>query len=303
MIRRMLGILTLGVAQIAFAQAPVQQGGKDIPLGLSQKQAFTRNLVEDASVVKRIQSSQDTEAQRLLTLARDSYASALAAIKGGDFPAAETGFNEAMSAIVKARRRVPDVAALAAKQRTEYLKLLESIESMQKSYLSYRKHTKFSFGSSSSDADVLASLGVVKLVDAAKTHAKEGHMGDALQALEKAEQVMKPALGRVLGGTLSDYPQKFASMNEEYAFELERNRDYLELIPVAVNELKPTEDARQTIESLVEQNRADMDLALEYERLQDYAKALANVRAGNGYLRLALITAGIVASNKGAGAE
>ena len=299
---RIIGILALGVAQAVFAQAPVQQSDAEIPLGLSQKQVFARSLIEDASVAKRIQESQDVEAQRLLTLAGDSYNAALAALKGGDFASAEKQLNESMSAIAKARRRVPDVAALAAKQRADYQKMLESIESLQKSYLSYLKRAKPLPAPSDNETDARASLGIARLVDAAKMHAQEGRMGDALQALEKAEQVMKSALGRVLGSTMLEYTQKFASLAEEYAFELERNRSYLDLIPVAIDELKPTEDAKQTIESLVEQDRAAIDLAREYEKLRDYAKAVAHVRAGTSYLQLALGAAGLVLS-KGPRAE
>lgn len=300
--RRIMGILALGMAQAVFAQAPVQQSGGDIPLGLSQKQAFARSLVEDPSVAKRIQTSQDVEAQRLFALAGDSYTGALVALTVGDFAGAEKLFNEAMSAIGKARRRVPDTEALAIKQRADYGKLLESVESLEKSYRSYLKRAKPPSSTLGGETEERASLGIARLVDAAKMHAQENRMGDALQALEKAEQVMKSALGRILGSTTIEYTQKFESPAEEYSFELERNRSYLELIPVAIAELKPTEDAKQTIESLVEQDRAAIDLAREYAKLQDYRKALANVRAGTGYLQLALSTAGLVLS-KGAGAE
>lgn len=302
MIRWVIGLLALGVAQASFAQVPAQQGGGDIPLGLSQKQVFARGLIEDAAVVKRIQASQDAEAQRLLAQAGDSYSAALVSLKGGDFASAEKQLNESMSAIGKARRRAPDVAALAAKQRADYQKSLESIESLQKSYLSYLKRAKSTSASSSGDTDDRATLGIAKLVETAKAHAKDGRMADALQALEKAEQVMKSALGRVLGATTLEYTQKFETLAEEYAFELERNRSYLELVPVAIDELKPTEDAKQTIENLVEQDRAAIDLAREYEKLRDYAKAVANVRAGTSYLQLALSTAGLVLT-RGPGME
>jgi len=294
MIRWIIGILVLGVVQAGFAQTSVPQGGADIPLGLSQKHAFARSLIEDASVAKRIQASQDEEALRLLALAGDRYNGALDALKAGDFARAEKQLDESMSAIGKARRRVPDVAALVARQRADFQKLLESIDSMQKSYLSYLKRGKSSSTSAGNETDALANLGVTKLVDAAQINAKEGHWDDALRTLGKAEQVVKSALGSVLGATLIDYTQRFATLAEEYASEIERNRSYLELIPVAINELKPTEDAKQTIDGLVEQDRAAIDLAHEYERLQDYAKALAHVRAGTTYLQLALSAAGLV---------
>jgi len=299
MTRRFVGIIAWCMMSVVFAQTPAQQSGRDIPLGLSQKQAFSRSLVEDASVSKRIQASQDEEAQRLMSLAGMSYNNGLAALASGDFSQAEKLFDASMSAIIKARRRVPDVAALAAKQRTEFQQLLERIAFMQQSFIAYSKRSNISSDLAINEMNERARQDVPKLTEQAKIHFSNGEMGDALRSAERAEQVIRLALGRVLGATIIEYPQKFATVTENYAFELDRNNTYLELIPVAINELKPTEDVKQTIESMVDQNRAALDLAREYEKLQDYAKALAQVRIASGYLKLALTNAGLVLSHSG----
>jgi len=293
MIRWVFVVFFWGLAQIVLAQAPVQQGGGNIPAGLAQKQAFARSLIEDASAVERIQASQDAEALRLFALAKDSYSSALAALKDGDFAGAEKQLNDAMSAMGKARRRAPDAAALAIKQRAEYEQKLESVESLEKSYLSYLKSAGRKSGAADKETEESASLGISRLMEAAKKHAKEDRPGDALRALEKAEQVMRSALSRVLGSTVLEYTMKFETPAEEYAFELERNRSYLELIPVAIAELKPTDEAKRKIESLVERNRVVIEQAREYAGQKDYRRALASVDTGTGYLQLALTAAGL----------
>ncbi len=294
MFRWVFVVISWGLAQIAFAQAPVPQSGANIPAGLAQKQAFARSLIEDASVAERIQASQDAEAKRLFALAKDSYASALAALKDGNFAGAEKQLNDAMSAMGKARRQVPDAAALAAKQRAEYEQKLESVESLKKSYLGYLKNAGRKSGATEKETEESASLGISRLMEAARKHAVEGRPGDALRALEKAEQVMRSALNRVMDSTLLDYTPKFETPAEEYAFELERNRSYLELIPVAIAELKPTEEAKRNVESLVERNRVVIEQAREYAGQQDYRRALATVHTGTGYLQLALTAAGLV---------
>ena len=294
MIRWVFVVLFWGLAQAVFAQAPVQQDGGNIPPGLAQKQAFARSLIEDASAVERIQASQDAEALRLFALAKESYSSALAALKDGNFAGAEKQFNDAMSAMGKARRQVPDAAALAIKQRAEYEQKLESVESLRKSYLGYLKKAGRESGAADKETEESATLGISRLIEAAKKHSMEGRPSDALRALEKAEQVMRSALKRVLGSTVLDYTPKFETPAEEYAFELERNRSYLELIPVAIAELKPTDEAKRNIESLVERNRVIIQQARVYAEQQDYQKALASVRTGTGYLQLALTAAGLV---------
>jgi hypothetical protein len=294
MARWVVGILALWLVQAANAEVPAQQKTDgNIPLGLSQRQAFARSLIEDAAVTARIQASQDAEAQSLLAAAQDSYQKALAALTDGDFNRAEKFFGDAIVGVGKARRRVPDNAALLAKQHADYQKLLDGVEAMQKSYLSYLKRTKLP-AEAEAEAGDRANQEVVKQLDAAKKQADEKHLAEASQTLGKAEQVIKLALGRVLGLTVVNVPEKFASQPEAYSFETERNHNFLDLIVVALDELRPTEDTKQTIESLVEQSRAATDLAERYIELQDYDKALFNIRAANVYLRSALTTAGVV---------
>jgi hypothetical protein len=303
MFRRVAAILALCLAQAAHAEAPAQQNsGGAIPLGLAQKQAFARGLVEDAAVAGRIRDSRDAEAEQLLTLAQDSYKGALAAMGGGDFAGAEKLLNDCMAAMGRARRRAPDVAAMAAKQRADYQKLLESVASLQKSYLGYQKRAKPPETSAGAGANERANTDAAGLVETAKAQAAENHLSEALQTMGKAEQMLKSALGRMLGATVVNYTQKFASLAEEYAFESERNRSLMELIPVAIEELRPSEDARQTMDSLIEQDRAAADLAEQYAQLSDYDKASANMRAATGYLQFALTAAGLVMP-RGAGME
>ena len=292
MIRWVVVFFALGVVHNTLAQAQQATGG--IPAGLAQKQAFARSMVEDVSTAERIQASQDAEALRLFTSAKDAYSRALSAIKDGDFVSAEKQLNEAMSAIGKARRLAPDVAALAIKQQAEYEKKLESVEALEKSYRSFLKSAGRKPSASGNNTDEFASLGISKLVEAAKKHAKENRPDDALRALDKAEQVMRSALNRVMGSSVIEYAEKFETPAEEYAFELERNRSYLEAIPLAIAQFKPTDEAKLNIESMVKQNRESVDQARVYAGQKDYSRALASVRTGTEYLLNALAVAGLV---------
>ncbi len=294
MLRRAFIALSWMLAFGAFAQTPTQQNSGNVPAGLVQKQAFARSLIEDATVVARIQASQDADALKLFALAKDSYSSALAAIKDGNFSGADKLLNDAMSAMGKARRQVPDAAALAVKQQAEYEKKLESVESLKKSYLGYLKLNGKQAGETNKDTEESASLGINKLMEAAKNHAKDGRPGDALRALEKAEQVMRSALNRVIGSKVLDYTPKFESPDEEYAYELNRNRSFQELIPVAIAQLRPSDEARKNIESLIERNRAAVEQARVHADQKDFRQALASIHMGTGYLQLALTAAGLV---------
>ena len=294
MIRWAALLLALGVTQFAHAQVPVSQGAGGVPAALLQKQSFARGLVEDAATAERIKASQDPEAQRLFAAAKESYSLALEVMKDGDYATAEKHLNEAMSSMGKARRLAPDAAALTAKQRAEYAERLQSVEALEKSYLSSIKNAKRKPDSKGSEVDNSASLGISRLLEAARKHAKENRFGDALRTLEKAEQVTRAALNRVLGSTTIDYAMKFDSPAEEFAFELERNRSYVDLVPIAIAEYKPKEEARQTIDILVKQSREAVDQARAYADKKDYQRALESMRSATEYLMNALGVAGLI---------
>jgi len=287
----MFVVLFWGLAQGVFAQTPAQQGGADIQARVTQKQSLTLRFIENASVVARIQASQDAEALRLFALAKDSYASGLTAMKAGDFTGAEKQFNETISAMSKAGKQVPDTAALATKQRAEYEKKLASVESLKESYLGYLKDRKSD--AKDKETEESASLGINRLMEAAKKHAAENQPEDALRTLGKAEQVMKSGMNRILGSTTIDFTPKFETLADEYNYELKRNRSSLELIPVAIEQFKPPEEVKKNIESLIEHNRVELKQASEYAGQKDYRKALESVHTGSGYLQNALTAAGL----------
>lgn len=299
MVRAPIVVVAIGMASAALAQTPMQQNGEGIPPGLSQKQAFVQGLVEDQSAANRILASQQPEAKRLLELARDSYAKALAALEGKDFNQAESRLDEAISEIGKARRLVPDTGALLTQQRADYEKTLDSVESLEKSYLSYSRRVKLQSSGTGSESGERLSDVINKMLDPAKSYAKAGRWNNALKEAEKAEQELKYQMGRVLGLMAVEYVKSFNSPAEEYAFAIERNRSLLELIPVVVSELHPSEDVESTIENLKEQNVAVMDLAEEYAKLKDYSKALIYAHSGIGYLEVALTSAGLIMPPEG----
>lgn len=292
MIRWIVALLVLGVVHGAHAQA--QQASGSVPPGLAQKQTLARGMVEDTSTAERIKASQDAEAIRLYSMAKEAYARALAALKDGDFPGADKQLNEAMSAIGKARRLAPDTAALANKQRAEYKEKLESVESLEKSYLANLKSANRKSGATNSETEASAKMGISRLMESARKHAGENRLGDALRALEKAEQVMRSAMNRIMDSVQIEYTQKFDTPAEEYTFELERNRSYLEAVPVAIAEFKPSEESKQSIRNMVEQNREAVEQARVYAGKKDYTQALASARTGTEYLLNALAVAGLV---------
>lgn len=297
-------LLTLCAAQFAFAQPLGQPDGGKISPGLVQKQAFVQSLVENASLAEYIQASQDTEVLSLVALAKHNYASALAGLRNGDIAVAENQLNEVMYRwilLLSLQMQPTNPVAPAARQPVEgkrlpesYGKLLGTLEFLEMSYRSYEKRAAPPPVDASLNGDGQSARLAEGLAEA-RRHVAMGQEDGALRALKNVAQLMKPAINRMLDSVAVDYALKFKTPAEEYAYELERNRSYLELVPVAIAEFNPMDDEKLAIKKLVEKNRLAIGQARNHAEQQDYQRALDTVHTGMGFLELALKTAGLVA--------
>ena len=297
-------LLALCVTQFVFAQTLEQAGGGKSPSGLAQKQAFVQSLVENASSAEYIKASQDAEVLSLVALAKSNYASALAGLRNGDFAVAENQLNEVMYRwilLLSLQMQSTHSVTLAARQPggskelpESYGKLLGTLEFLEKSYRNYVKHAVSQPVDASLKGGEISARFAEGLAEA-RVHVTMGQKDGALRALSDVAQLMRSAINRVLDSVAVDYALKFKTPAEEYTYELERNRSYFELVPVAIAEFNPMNDEKLAIKKLVEQNRLAIEQARNYAELQDYQRALETVHTGMGFLELALKTAGLVA--------
>ena len=295
-------LLILCVTPFAFAQASGQPGdGKDSPV-LAQKQAFVQSLVENASSAECIKASQDAEVLSLVALTKNNYVSVVAGLRNGEVAAAENQLNEVMYRwilLLSLQMQSANSVALAANQDGKMLpesygKLLGTLGFLEKSYRSYVKRAAPPpVGASLKEDEKIARF--AEGLAEARMQATMGRWGGALRALSNVAQLMRSAMNRVLDSVAVNYAMKFKTPAEEYAYELERNRSYLELVPVAIARFNPMDDERLAIGKLVEKNRLAIEQASNHAGQQDYQRALATVHTGVGFLELALKTAGLVA--------
>lgn len=280
--------LLAGYAAAPAAQAdrPGATGAPSLEL-VRQKQAFTNRLLADSPALARIAASGNAEAARLLERARARHEGALAALAAGDHAGANALLNEAIAAIGRARQLVPDAAERSSEEHSRYRRLLSGIDSLR---ASYREHLTHRGRSPQDDASWIA---VSELVDRAKALAAEQRIGEANRLLLRAESAQLDAFGPLLAGKTIDYTPHFGEPAEEFRFELERNRSYGELVPLALAELRPAADARKLVDRYVASGRELERTALRRAADKDYSGALAAIRAATVYLQRALLAAGL----------
>lgn len=256
---------------------------------VEQKLALVERVLSDSPAVKRIEASDNAEARRHLSGARENYALAVLSIKNREFDRAERHLNESTALIGRARRLVPDPAARDVQQHLRYGQALESVEALRSSYQRHLQSGQPQVGAAG-DARLAQ---VAQLVENAKALARSGQLPLANKALAEAEQALMTGLSRALHASTLNYAQRFATPADEYLHELERNRSYADLIPIAIADFKPRNEARRQVQSHLKSNRQLLERAQRHAAESNHPAALAALRRGTAHLQGALAAAGL----------
>ena len=256
-----------------------------------QKEALVRSLLGDSPLAARLNASQNADAKRFFATAQDHYNQAALHLQTGDTAKAEQFLNDAMWNIGRARQLVPDAASRLVEDKVRYARLLQGIDSLRASYARHLARAKERPPGGASERELER---IDALLDDAKTQMNAEKAQEAVRTLEQAEKALLVGINRLLGSTTLEYAEKFDTPAEEFAYEVERNRSLSDLVPLALAEIKPSEDARRLITRYVELNRTMREQALHEAGDKDHKAALKSIRTGTGYLQRALQAAGLV---------
>jgi hypothetical protein len=253
---------------------------------VEQKIRLVSTLISDSPAAQRIGSSGSPQAVGHLDEGRLHHARAVDLLARGDLAGARGAADEALKHLGVARRMVPDASARQAAARQRHEQLMGSVERLIDAW-------RVRAGAQAPDDgnDLTSAIG---LVGVARQQAQEGRYEDANQALMQAERHVLSGMNRTLHAATLDYTQRSASPAEEFQHELARHRDFAELLPLAVRDLKPRPDALALIERYGETSGSLQAQALQRFQAGDTTQALNHIRSATQYLQRALLAAGVV---------
>jgi len=289
----------LGAAQPARAQGeterlPATRGrGADVsPRVVEQKAQMVDRLLFNSPVAARVSSSQNEEARRHLTNARELFTHGRALASTGQQRGADALLNEAIWEIGRAQQLVPDQAARLVDERARYEQLSGSVAALLRTY----QLGVSGPGVITMRPEATAERNVTRAmaaVEQARAQADAGQVPEANRTLDQAlALLLRDALGRLDGQTLV-YDRRFANSREEFAYELARYRSFDGLVPLAVLEYRPSREAQVLIERYVRQARSLRDRAEAQAAAADHANALLSLADGTDHLQRALQAAGL----------
>ena len=258
---------------------------------IKQKIEYANMLVNSSKGAQRVAASSNAQAKEMLASARTHLDSARATLGASDLVKAQDEVDESIRLITAAVRLVPsdaDQSGLDPKFR--YTELLDATKTFESSY---KQHSERLTGKKKPAAAALDEKKFQDLMSQAKVHGDAERYEEANKALSGAQRMVTRALGALLDNETVVYDKSFATPAAEYEYEVARYKSYEDLIPLALEQKKPS---AMTVDKIAELEQKSKALNAEAEQLagkNDHAAAIGALQEATSYLQRALMIAGV----------
>ena len=249
-------------APLRIAQAPAQgQGPATVDRArLEARLAAVGVLIDQSSAARQIESSGDSRAIDLRNRARETYLQAGAAFRAGDLERASRLLPQASARMFEAVRLAAPEQVTADKLRSDFEARLESVRSL---HAAQRRIAAEKPGTPGARE---AAASVERLTVEARELAAADRIQEARQRLDQAYYVAKAAIGSMRGGDTLVRSLQFATREEEFRYELDRNDTHRMLIRMLL-------DDRRTNASVDAMVRRSLDRAAQLREQADDASS------------------------------
>lgn len=275
----LISLFACGVvmAQTAPASAPESAasrlaGNKIDKAQLSSNIDSVGKLLETSSAARQIDSSKAPEALQRRERARELHRAAKAALDQDSLEKASALLTESRSTFFDAVRFAAPEEVTAKKLENDYLLRLESVQALLGAYkrVSDEKSAK----------GVPETVGQIeKSIAAASAMAKERKFKEARAEIDRGYLVAKAGLTSLRSGDTLTRSLNFATKEEEYNYEIDRNNTHQMLIKVLVDDKKASGDMVQAYLSKGQELRIRAEQAAGRKGFDEAVKLLEDATA------------------------
>ena len=299
-------IITPTVAQMSSdqpgdADQPVKKGGcgacheqsellgGDEQGGLKRKINFTKMMMLGKSA-KRIDASDHPEAKENLYQAREKIALADSKLHEGDEESAAVFLSAAMSLFNGATRLVPSEGTLD-KQKQMYLNRVAQLEVAR---LNHHRNFKRMVSANGAEAGVSYDEEQVdRLTGEAQQLAEKANYQLANERLSRAQNEVQGAIQKMMDNQEIVYKLDIDTPEKEFTYEHNKYPSYEELIPVAIERLKPPKGQQLLAKRLSDKGMTMAEEARATAKLGDYPTAIRMVQDATAQIRKSLKLLGV----------
>lgn len=195
----------------------------------SQKAEFVEHLVSRSVSVTRIEESGDAAAKESLARSRALVGQAKADLKSGAIESADDKLDQALALLNSEIRRLSGSEVRGAHDKAMYERRLKAVNTFLSAY--ERVADEGASRAASKQAKTIRSM-----MDKAQGAAGNGHYEEAIRILDDAYVIARGDIREMRQGQTLTRTLDFATAEEEYDYELGRNRSHFLLLQFALSE-------------------------------------------------------------------
>ncbi len=234
-----LGVADSGARKVAISGSEVKQ-----------KLSYA-SLVTMSKPAKRVKNSSNVEAKSLLESSQKKLGEARVLQKAGDNRGAMLLIDEALRNMSLASQMVPS-ESIKNEQEKNYHTAVKLLAQQEKSY----KDASERLLSQGGDVVEYSQDDVSVFKSKAKLHADEKRYAAATADIQQADRVVTTALNKMLDSQTIKYELNLDTPQGEYEYEHNRYLGYAELVPVAIDEKKPSKGQMMLLNGFVDKSKA-----------------------------------------------
>jgi len=273
----------------AFCAASVGRAAEHAPAADDTKSRIETvgQLIHRSSAARQITDSGDQAAMAKYNAAKESYERAVQANGRGDAQSAKRLLEEASRTMFEAVRLAKPQAAVADKKRGDFNKRLASLNGLLVAYERIRKEKKSDAGNAEINGTVKEKLAHAQALFEA------GRIDEARASLDEAYASAKVAIEHLRGGDTVVRSLNFATKEEEYRYERDRNDTHRMLLTGLLDEKTDRPELRKQTQPFIDR-AADLRQKAESAAASgDYEKATGILEQSTAELVRAIRASGV----------
>ena len=248
-----------------------------------------KKLIEESSAAKKIEASGNQEAEKVRQQARDLYQQALEAGKAGNEDEVKRLLGEASRTMFQAVRLVEPDKSVVDKHQRDYEDRLASVAALLEAHDRIMEEK----GSSADDKGELHRIVEAKMAEAEALKAEKKYV-EGRAVLDQAYAAAKVGIEQLRGGDTLVRSLNFASKEEEYHYELDRNDTHRMLVEVLLAEkMQGSAGVKKMVDKFMGKASDIRKTAEEQAAAGDYEAAVRSLEDSTKEIVRAIRSAGI----------
>lgn len=272
---------------IFLAVAGVYANQPDSAAAVESRLAYVEKLVFESSAATNIAQSGNPQAAKIRLLAEQHFERAREYKDAGNFPAAEAALNESIRAMQKAVQSLNEPNVASNKERQDFETRRRTVEAM----LAAHRRISEEKGTMTRHYELKASIESQLAVS--DEQLKTGQVGEAQVSLDAGYQEVTAAVEVLRNGDTLIRELNFATDEDEYLYELDRNDTHRMLIQVLLTERLQDDRLRGTADGFIAKAHTLRDEAEKAAAEKHHAAAITLMERSTAELIRAIRSAGI----------